>query len=1410
MALEKYGLSVELRAELDRFEQAMRGAGRLVSSTTSDIDKTTRRAAEAMGRLEGRVTPLGRALNALDKDMRIVQTALDKGVRTEEQAAAMMARLNNMYDERVRKITEAVGAQNQLATSNTRLATTTTNYNQEAFAAYGATKDLGAISQQAGYQIGDFAVQVASGQNAIVAFTQQMTQVLGVFGTWGSIAGAVLAITGAVAVSFLDLGNNASVAERASEALKKAQEGLPDRLSDTADSVGDLKKKYDELSTSMRAVERLTILGDQREARNQLRELREAIDDELDSIQSKSAAFRAVQNLAQNGVGTGIEQQGLATPEGRQMSEVTAALDRFQAGGTAAALVEDLERLAAAGTKVSEELMDTAVAAATAAKDEEELRLEMARLDAEMALLNGTATEQQKALLNVALADEDSTDKKKKAKTAADEFREALFEVNKELDEYNKKAKETAEGMELEIEALQLQLEGREKEAEWLKEEMELRDELGPYYDQNAEQLKTLWERRRELNEELEKSKEAERKAAEALKKFNEDVRKVSDDISGDLAESIWDGITGEGKQQSILDWFKNLFKRIALEALKANVILPITSQVVGAMPGLFGISSPQGAAGAGGLTSNLSSVSNLFGSGNYSMMPGLDSWAQSTFGWGQIGLTSVGAAGVGSIGGGAAANLGVAAVPGGITNASASAPGLFNGGSGTAGFGSLGNVLGIAGSILPGLMSGNYVQAGLGGAGAALGTVILPGIGTAIGGMIGNIVGGLFKGSTPAGNNVVGIYGDGGRKIDVGEQGNTAGPLIEMANRTIDMLNGFGEQFGGNLRNDKLGQFGYTEKYNEWYFSGQKMESPEKAVEAAINAILTNPEAWEGISEDVAQVMRASVGKSADEALANINFASNYRTLFDAAEDAMGPYESSLHQLNLTFVEATRKAQELGLQGIGQMTDSFEKAKIRLAEDFNRNIADRLLAEINPAVLALLNLNREFEVLRKEALAIGGSVEDVERLYALLRRRTEMETETRDVITPIVNRVNEARNALAAAYQNERGELEQTISTMEGLFKSLRDTRMGLKVDSAFTPLNPVDQLAEMQSQFRSVAARAQAGDEDAMAQLPEISRQYLEIARGFHASNEDYAEIFNEVQAALAATEGVAERQLQVAQAQLNSINAIATSMALVNEQLDTLAEALDKYGDVVQNPNRIWAGPGREQNIPVNMAVAAATGYTGDFGSGGFTAYILANPHLAAVANAVFDQYNFQGGRFAVPGMGGTPGAQVPNNNNDRVWSAPGYEHNIPLNQQLAALTGYTGDWGSGGFSAFMQGPGAHMKAQVNALLQANGRGAGYANGGFATPGFAIVGENTDAMELVNFKSPARVYSNREMFAAMSDGSGAIVAELRASNKALAESNAVLRAGFRALINTTEGSREGLDKLVRRIDPTNRVKL
>ena len=76
------------------------------------------------------------------------------------------------------------GAERQAAKLNTQLTKTSR----------AISGNLRAGFQQAGYQIQDFVVQVQSGQSALIALSQQGSQLLSAFGGWGIALGAALTV----------------------------------------------------------------------------------------------------------------------------------------------------------------------------------------------------------------------------------------------------------------------------------------------------------------------------------------------------------------------------------------------------------------------------------------------------------------------------------------------------------------------------------------------------------------------------------------------------------------------------------------------------------------------------------------------------------------------------------------------------------------------------------------------------------------------------------------------------------------------------------------------------------------------------------------------------------------------------------------------------------------------------------------------------------------------------------------------------------------------------------------------------------------------------------------------------------------------------------------------------------------
>lgn len=107
-------------------------------------------------------------------------------------------------------------------------------FNTEVYNADQRTKRFYSVGlQQAGYQIGDFAVQMQSGTNVAVAFGQQMSQLLGIFGAGGALAGAAVAISTAFIAPLLE-------ARKEVEDLEDQLQSLFDKLEANRDKTASL------------------------------------------------------------------------------------------------------------------------------------------------------------------------------------------------------------------------------------------------------------------------------------------------------------------------------------------------------------------------------------------------------------------------------------------------------------------------------------------------------------------------------------------------------------------------------------------------------------------------------------------------------------------------------------------------------------------------------------------------------------------------------------------------------------------------------------------------------------------------------------------------------------------------------------------------------------------------------------------------------------------------------------------------------------------------------------------------------------------------------------------------------------------------------------------------------------------
>lgn len=111
--------------------------------------------------------------------------------------------------------------------------------------AKGVSSGLRSSMQQAGYQIQDFIVQVQGGQSALVAFSQQGSQLAGAFGPGGAIVGALIALGTVVAGTLISSLNGG---KSAMDALKDAAERMNDVISVSTQGIAALSDKYANLA----------------------------------------------------------------------------------------------------------------------------------------------------------------------------------------------------------------------------------------------------------------------------------------------------------------------------------------------------------------------------------------------------------------------------------------------------------------------------------------------------------------------------------------------------------------------------------------------------------------------------------------------------------------------------------------------------------------------------------------------------------------------------------------------------------------------------------------------------------------------------------------------------------------------------------------------------------------------------------------------------------------------------------------------------------------------------------------------------------------------------------------------------------------------------------------------------------
>lgn len=530
-----------------------------------------------MDRLEASVDKAVQAEQRYQRQLDMVNRALNDGIITQQRAAALTDKVGASY-------------QNALAKMNGFTAGTTRGMN--------SSRQMGMAVQQAGYQVGDFAVQVASGQGVLRPFIQQGTQLVSMFGPWGAVIGAAGAIVGAFAQALWGGKDASDAAADSFEELEKATKALADETAKGNETARQATLiKLEEAEAHKKAADAVIAEAQAKIAARQI---------EIDATRNTVDISGGVtgQIVSSNLLGNIAEQQATVDKYKAQTDSLGESIDKLRA--KLSGLGDESERQVLQNERLIE--------AAKVSKHEYEV------LAKTFELVNGTfaGTEDQARAVAERLIDQRGT-----------------------LDKLTGSTKEHTKAIAAEENASR-----RLAAQEALTETARLKSIAARTGDNTAVQAANdLIVRQTKINEltrlykgDIEKinrelSEWDSTNAYEKQARFWEDVRKKAQEISSDVSDFLVDGFVnaaqGGGSAfkslwDGVLAGAKRMIAQIASEFLKQKFIMPIVQQFVGGNSSLFGIAGGAGGAsgnsGIGGIMSagsSLGSITSLFGAGS-------------------------------------------------------------------------------------------------------------------------------------------------------------------------------------------------------------------------------------------------------------------------------------------------------------------------------------------------------------------------------------------------------------------------------------------------------------------------------------------------------------------------------------------------------------------------------------------------------------------------------------------------------------------------------------------------------------------------------------------------------------------------------------------------------------------------
>lgn len=496
-----------------------------------------------------------------------------------------------------------------------------------------------------------------------------------------------------------------------------------------------------------------------------------------------------------------------------------------------------------------------------------------------------------------------------------------------------------------------------------------------------------------------------------------------------------------------------------------------------------------------------------------------------------------------------------------------------------------------------------------------------------------------------------------------------------------------------------------------------------------------------------------------------------------DAVSKDIKDYETQIKRLNAAIkkaydnfnpeemaaleAEKTKLLAEQGAAYLSTMSDVFDQitANLKAAQDTLKSIQDDILnlggqitggvqGRVDVATARSNTAQMAYESYQGDDIAILNDLATKYKNAIMEEYQAKL-----DLINDQKRAIEQERDAAQKKHDEEIAALEKQLGVAKELYDAVKNIQQyvkNLKLSQNST-LSPERKLAEAQARYQELLTKAQGGDAKAMQEITGASDAYLEAAKAFFGSSTNYSSIFDSIAAQLGELSNYNVEDAQTVQDKIDKLNAdhevylkgIEEKLAAlkIEEQIKALQEAtvaklqaleqsfapaVDRAGETAKQQMADLIKYVLEQNVLNKDQLETLRAMAKNWG--------VEVPDSATPADP-------NPGDGTVP----TPPEAPPKADESQYTEKQKREfrkRRTELQEKIDKANRNIAKWEKNGVKNEEQEKIDKAKANIKRWQEVMDSIPAFARGGFAKPGYAIVGE--DGPEIVNFARPAQVYN------------------------------------------------------------------